>query len=309
MFYCVYCGVDRPDYHRSIEHPLSQAIGGGGWSTREVCGECNQFCGREIDRPFAEDSLVRAVRHRFEIPDSRGQIPPAPRLYGQMINDESRAELELGREGPKVRRLPQPVSGGPGKERYIVERGEGKRIAELRAERIRRDLPAGFEVVTRIDSVELPEDDAEVELSVSTDLWPRMGAKLALGLGFQGLDDTWARGEWAGWLRGILRGSSDPAPDTRVRLRVLPKAIGSDDHLVMLANPPHHTVFFVGDDPLCLMIHLFGIWRYVGPLGPATPRDRPAWEFDPRRRSARETAFIELAVAGAERFAASKADT
>jgi len=52
------------------------------------------------------------------------------------------------------------------------------------------------------------------------------------------------------------------------------------------------------------MVHLFGTWRYVVPLGPADRRDRPAWEFDPRRGSAREMEFIELAVAGAERFAA-----
>jgi hypothetical protein len=72
----------------------------------------------------------------------------------------------------------------------------------------------------------------------------------------------------------------------------------------MLVDPPHHTIFFSGEDPVCLMVHLFGTWRYVVPLGPADRRDRPAWEFDPRRGSAREMEFIELAVAGAERFAA-----
>jgi hypothetical protein len=49
------------------------------------------------------------------------------------------------------------------------------------------------------------------------------------------------------------------------------------------------------------MIHLFGLWRYVVPLGPADRRDRPAWQFDPRRGSALEMEFIELAVAGSAR--------
>jgi hypothetical protein len=51
------------------------------------------------------------------------------------------------------------------------------------------------------------------------------------------------------------------------------------------------------------MMHLFGIWRYMVPLGPADRCDRPAWKFDPRRAKAREMEFIELVVAGSNRAA------
>lgn len=301
MFFCLYCATEKEDCERSVEHPLAQAVGGGGWSTRDVCGECNRYCGREVDRPFAEDPLVRAARHRYEIPDSRGEVPPAPRLHGQMADGGARTELELGRDGPKVRRVPYRVSKDSGGERYIVEPGEGERIAALRVARLRRQLPAGYDVRARIEEIELPDDQALVELSMSTHLWPRMAAKLGLVLGARCLDEDWVRGEWADWLRGILRGSPGPAPDARVRLHAVPQSIAADDELAVLVDPPHHTIFFVGEDPLCLMIHLFGIWRYVVPLGPADRRDRPAWQFDPRRGSAREMEFIELAVSGSSR--------
>ncbi|HEY5941897.1 MAG TPA: HNH endonuclease [Solirubrobacterales bacterium] len=304
MFFCLYCATDKEDSERSVEHPLSRAIGGVGWSTRDVCGECNRYCGQEVDRPFAEDPSVRAVRHRYEIPDSRGKVPSAPRLYGQMTDGGARAELELGRTGPKVRRVPYRVSKDSGGESYIVEPGEGERIAALRVARLRRDLPPGYDVRTRIEEIELPDDEARIELSMSIHLWPRMAAKLGLSLGARGMDKNWIRGAWADWLRGILRGSPTSAPDPRVYLRALPEPIGDTDELAMLVDPPHHTIFFSGEAPVCLMVHLFGTWRYVVPLGPADCRDRPAWEFDPRRGSALEMEFIELAVAGAERSAA-----
>jgi hypothetical protein len=296
MFFCLYCATQKDDSERSVEHPLSQAIGGGGWSTRDVCGECNRYCGQEVDRPFAEDPYVRAVRHRYEIPDARGEIPPAPRLYGQMADGGARAELELGRAGPKVRRVPYQVSSDSSGESYIVELGEGEQIAALRAERLRRKLSPGYDVHTRIDEVQLPDDEARIEVSISIHLWPRMAAKLGLGFGVRGLGEDWIRGEWADWLRRILHGSPDPAPDPRIRLHALPEPIADDDDLAMLVDPPHHTIFFCGEDPLYLMIHLFGIWRYVVPLGPAERRDRPAWQFDPRRARAREMEFIEMAV-------------
>jgi HNH endonuclease len=303
VFLCLYCAIEKDDSERSVEHPLSRAIGGGGWSTREVCGECNRYCGEAIDRPFAEDLSVRAVRHRYEIPDARGEVPPAPRLYGQIADGKARAELKLGRAGPKVRRVPYRVSKDSSGESYIVEPGEGKQIAGVRAERLCRQLPPGYDVRTRIDEVQLPDDEALVELSISIHLWPRMAAKLGLAFGARGLDKDWIRGVWADWLRGILRGSPGPAPHARVRLHALPELIAADDELALLVNPPHHTIFFSGENPLCLMVHLFGIWRYVVPLGPAERRDRPAWELDPRRAKACEMEFIELAIAGANRVA------
>jgi len=302
MFLCPYCATEKEDVERSLEHPLPQALGGGGWSTRDVCGGCNRYCGREIDRPFAEDPLVRAIRHRYEVRDSRGVVPPAPRLHGQMADGEARAELELARDGPKVRRVPYRTSKDAAGERYIVDPGDGERIAALRAARLRRQLPPGYDVRTRVEKVALPDDQALVEFSTSIHMWPRMAAKLGLALGARGFDKDWIRGEWADWLRGILHASPEPAPDSRANLPALPEPIAADDELAILVDPPHHTIFFVGQDSLYLMIHLFGIWRYVVPLGPADRRDRPAWQFDPRRGTAREMEFIELVVAGSSRI-------
>jgi hypothetical protein len=106
MFFCICCGVEREESKRSVEHPLPRATGGHGWSVSDVCTECNRYCGKEVDHPFVSHVLIRQLRHRFEIPDAGGQVPSAPRLYGETSGGR-RVELELSRDRPRTRRLPR----------------------------------------------------------------------------------------------------------------------------------------------------------------------------------------------------------
>jgi HNH endonuclease len=302
VFLCLYCGHECKDEQRSIEHPLARAIGGNGWSTEDVCSACNERTGRDVDRPFASDPIVRLARHRFDVRDARGQVPQAPRLYGK-TKTGAPIELELGKEAPSTRRVPYCLSRADGRETYIVEPGEGEEILELRLERLQRQLGIGYAVKGRVEEVRLDEDqEAAVEWSIPIDMWPRFGAKLGLAFGAQGMGSDWVRSDWAAWLRRQLAGENTPAPDNRSSLRALPEALGDDDPLALFVDPPQHLIWFVDGEIVMLMVHLFGLWRYVVPLGPATRQDRPAWRFDPREGKAQEMAFIELAVSSAEKM-------
>ncbi len=173
---------------------------------------------------------------------------------------------------------------------------------QLRIDRLRRQLGSGFRVEGRVETVEMHEEkEARAEISMPADLWPRLGAKLGLALGSRGMDEQWLRSDWAKWLRACLRGERAEAPDSRVALRPLPDGLLPGDPLELLVDPPNHVVFFAGDDPTALMFHLFGVWRYVVPLGPGDLRDRPAWTFDPREGTATEVPFISLVVASSNR--------
>src|SRR5271167_3780834 len=93
-FICPYCGERRDRAEQSLEHPLAQALGGGGFSSSDFCAPCNGKVGREIDQPFASHHVMVAMRHLFGVPDARGDIPLAPRLLGD-IEGGGQVHLEL----------------------------------------------------------------------------------------------------------------------------------------------------------------------------------------------------------------------
>lgn len=303
VFFCLYCGTDRPENERSLEHPLPQAIGGAAWGTRHVCDECNRYCGREIDRPLASDFFVLDMRHRYEIPDARGVVPPAPRKYGRGIPSGRRIEVESGRDAITARCLPHRISAIETQEHYVVDPNDAARILRLRAERIRKQRGAGFEVRAQLGQTDgNPDDRVQIDYSVSADVWPRFGAKLGLGLGARGMGDAWLRSDWAAWLRARLRGSDAASPGGIATLPLFPESLSADDSFARLSDPPQHTIVFTHTDPTVLVAHLFGSWRYGVPLGPNGPRDGPAWTFDPRTGTAAETTLIGLIIANRDRF-------
>lgn len=63
-FKCFYCGLEKPDGEHSDEHIIPSCIGGNRnvTLTRNVCGDCNNFMGRNVDQPFCRDWFIEAVR-------------------------------------------------------------------------------------------------------------------------------------------------------------------------------------------------------------------------------------------------------
>jgi hypothetical protein len=304
VFFCLYCGIDKPDGERSLEHPLAQSIGGSGWSTRQVCRDCNAYCGKEVDRPFADDFLIQLMRHRFGVVDARRVVPKAPRLLGRTPSGQP-VRVEFGSDAIVTRRVPHRTHADESHETYITEVGEGEEILGLRVQRTRQRLGPGYEVRGRVKLVDDAEQQVRIEVSTHMDLWARFGAKLGLGLAGAALDDAWARSQWAYWLRARLRGRELAAPDPRVSLQVLPDRIDDGDTLSLLTDPPTHTIFTVnGSTNASLMVHLFGSWRYVVPLGPLGSVAGPAWTFDPQKGTAVQTTLMELIAANRHRWRA-----
>jgi hypothetical protein len=285
-----------PEARRSTEHPLSQALGGQGFRTLEVCDHCNRRAGQEIDQPFAAETMVLAARHRHRIPDARGKVPDAPRLVGQ-ATDGVRVMAELTREGIITRRIPTAVRRSPSSEEYITDEGDGETVLDTRLRRLRRQVGTEYDVSGTVENV--PRDSvARVNLSLDAYLWPRMMAKLALGFAGDALGPEWLAGQRATQLRDVLwkRGRQPP---WELGLDPVPTRVGVDDPLAGLLKPPEHVIWISpAASSLILVFHLFGELRCGVDLcfEPPGLRIDATWVFDPLAGSTKSTTFTELAI-------------
>ena len=278
---------------QSIEHPLPRAVGGHGFSSPDYDDPCNKRTGREVDQPFVEHEFVRALRHRYGIRDARGQIPPAPRLYGDS-EDGGRGFLELGAE-PRVRRVPRRIRKDSTGTTLITEIDDGVAIAakELpRMEQRARELysDGGFRIETSIEQIK-DEGELSIPTSLSMTLWPRLVAKLGLAFGREGLGDDWLRSEDAARLRRLLWNEPN-APEAQP----LPEHVEACDAFALVAPPPTHLVYVGNFDFGCgLIAQLFGTLRYAVPLSDSITLAEPAiWTFDPVAGTARRTDLGQL---------------
>ena len=97
-FLCPYCGQHKLGAERSTEHVLPAALGCE-LTTAEVCHDCNQRAGREIDDPFCRELWMHEMRHRHQVPDRRGDVPGPPVVSGTLKSDGSRILAILDRGG------------------------------------------------------------------------------------------------------------------------------------------------------------------------------------------------------------------
>jgi hypothetical protein len=292
-FICPYCGEEKDRTQQSIEHPLPRALGGHGFSSPDHDDPCNKRAGREVDRPFVEHEFMRALRHRHGVRDARGQIPPAPRLYGDS-EDGGRGFLELGAE-PRVRRVPRRTRNDANGTTLITEIGDGAEIAakELpRMEQRARELhgDGGFRVESSIEQIR-DEGELSILTSLSMTLWPRFGAKLGLALGREALGDGWLHSQDAARLRRLLWNEPD-APQAQP----LPEHVEAGDVFALIAPPPTHLVYVGNFHRGCgLIVQLFGTLRYAVPLSDTITLVEPAvWTFDPVAGTASRTGLAQL---------------
>jgi hypothetical protein len=281
---------------QSVEHPLPRALGGHGFSSADYDDACNKRAGREVDRPFVEHEFVRALRHKYGIRDARGNVPPAPRLYGHN-EDRGRGFLELGAE-PRVSRVPRRTRHDETGTTLITEIGDSADIAakelpkmEQRARELHGD--GRFRIETSIEHIR-DEGTLSIATSLSMTLWPRFGAKLGLAFGREALGDDWLRSEDAARLRRLLWSEPD-APEAQP----LPEHVEAGDVFGLVAPPPTHLIY-VGDfDRGCgLIVQLFGTLRYGVPLSESITLAEPViWTFDPVAGAARKTDLGRLIAA------------
>jgi hypothetical protein len=292
FFFCTYCARRLPAAERSVEHPLGQSIGGSGWWTREVCKQCNRERGKSVDRPFAEQPIVVGARHMFGVPDLHGNVPDAPRLFGEMENG-GRGYLELGRDGARARRVPRVLRRDENVEHYVVETGEAEELLRKREARLRRQHGENVKIESNVETV-IDDTTANIPYSLKITVWPRFGSKLGLAFGRHLFGTAWLSTPQAAHLRDVLSGK-DSEPDD---LAYFWETIESDDLFARLAPPPAHLVAFCANEKGAgLMVQVFGQMRYRVPLSPASHASSgwTLWIFDPVQGKARQTTIAELA--------------
>jgi hypothetical protein len=293
-FICPYCGEPRPRSEGSLEHPLPWAIGGRAFSRRAFDDPCNKRAGREVDRPFVEHEIVRALRHKFGIADRHGNVPPAPRMFGDR-GDGARGYLELGQK-PRVRRVPRKIRDDETGVSFITDPGEGAEFGEQQIPRLEqrgRELygEGGFRIEMSVEGTE-DEGDVTITSRLKMDLWPRFGAKLGLAFGREALGEKWVGSEDAARLRRLLwaeRGAPSANP--------LWEQVSETDAFALLAPAPQHLIRIGGGfgTGCGLIVQLFGALRYGVPLSDSVSIPEPVvWLFDPVAGTARQTTQAQL---------------
>jgi len=192
---CFYC-AEPFDGAQDGEHILPAAIGSH-LVTRRVCTPCNRRAGIEIDRPWLRHPEIVQLRAIYKIPDRRGRVRPAS-WQGELGGGKT---AEISVEGETVRVVPRPSESFENGI-WTVE-GYDDAAAEKKLQRLRRDHGD----VRLISSESRPTQNlsATVTHTLDVDVWPRFGAKVALGVASLVVaDDSWLDSSLAQHLRSVL---------------------------------------------------------------------------------------------------------
>ena len=276
-FRCSYCGDEKDRVPRSVEHPLSQTLGGRGWSVREVCDECNGYAGREVDAPFARQTWMVWFRHRHLVVNAQRKVPAAPRVIGRLKPTGERVLTVMDRTGWYIESLP--------------ERSKARTLGSSR-----KNL--GPEITLAAPTRALI-DDAEVEVEWTHDptLWPRFGAKVGLGFGRELLGAGWLDSPSARYLRAVLFSRQAPRPPSYGPLGSVSQAVAGSDVAGLFLGAPEHVVWVTNaEDGAVLDLVLFGDQRYTVPLGgTVAPEALNTWVFDASRHLVERTSWRKYA--------------
>jgi hypothetical protein len=228
----------------------------------------------------------------FGVPDLHGNVPDAPRLFGEMENG-GRGYLELGRDGARARRVPQVIQRDEKAERYVVENGEGEELLRKREARLRQRHGEDIKIESSVEAF-YDETTASIPYSLKITVWPRFGAKLGLAFGRHVLGTDWLSTPQAAHLRDVLSGNDSEPTD----LAYWWDTIEDDDVFLRLAPPPAHLIAVCANAKGAgLLVQIFGQMRYRVPLSPVARTDMGwlLWIFDPVKGKARQTTIAELA--------------
>lgn len=245
---CPYCAKPLGSNPVHLEHPLADAIGGGLKVNAHL--SCGNDLNRQVDEPLVKSLPVRKVRADFAIPNRRGELPSRPRPVG-VDSSGRRSKLEflpLARLG--ITSLPEEARTFP-----VEGMGAG-----------------AYRVGMRLDPA----------------WWPRIVAKVALGVGSLAAKPQWLTSQTAGYLREVLwavdgRSSHLTLPDAPTDPpKGLPlDAVAEPEHFIWTV---HHRA-----GGASVGMWLFGAWFLTAPLAfdadeVALVSER-AWLMNPYRRS------------------------
>ena len=162
-----------------------------------------------MDRPFLDQFWIREQRHRHQVPDRRGRTPGAP-IVRAKLRDGRDVLAILDRGGWRGKLIPAGESGRTAKTLLFTVDADDEQAVERKREKLERDHE-DVEIADRTSGT--MEGAIEVSNEQSTQVWPRMGAKVALAVSAIHLDERFIGSPAGTWLRDVLWGNLDaPAP-------------------------------------------------------------------------------------------------
>lgn len=128
---CIYCLSEAPGRFTKREHVIPQSFGTFGDRTpvlRCVCDDCNEVLGRELDQPFARESLEGIIRYRHglfssesrQLKSIRVTLPKTPDM-GEFGGAVVSIDGKTGKITPPLPQVHFKRTDGQGTEIFLLE--------------------------------------------------------------------------------------------------------------------------------------------------------------------------------------------
>ena len=267
LFFCYYCGLNRPLSEASTEHIIPQCIGGNrGTVTDRVCKGCNSSAGERVDRPFGRDWFIQAARVKVNFVH-KGK--PSAVFQGFLLWQRPETVAVLSLRGST---MIFSILGSDAKEYVCVAVNEQDREAMRDAERFCRREFKGARVVNDTSPHSPYENElatALVQLGSQFRVkrehrllsWDREIVKIALGLSCKVLGEDFVQSPRAGLLRQFLwEESLETRADIPLRGSAGITAALGPSLAIRVAKSPHEHAFALMsmDDRIVFWGRLFG---------------------------------------------------
>lgn len=297
---CAYCLQAELTGKEKPEHPIPASLGSS-LTVTTVCDPCNEWAGREIDKPLMEDPLLTERRSMVDQRDPR-RGKKARRAVSQILKGETADGDRITWDHDRKR----PVMGsriieGDDGHTYIRagSEEEAERLLEIVRKRAARE---GKEA--KVESIERGKFKPEIKalISMRPEVWRRAAAKIALAVGSEVYPADWRTSADAERLREWMNGRDETTDDGSAPPLI--PAVEGDDHPFALGD--EHLLFFMkcNDEATYLGVVLFGTMTFGVPVdttGAAVPTQ--AWRLDwSKPRASGATTFDDLVMARVEQM-------
>jgi hypothetical protein len=286
-FLCPYCGLEKEDSERTVEHVVPARMGGN--LEIDACSPCNEGSALTVDNPILEgDGDVRVLRATYDVRSPRQRRKPArDQFVGNLAGQGVKAVWRPGSAGGEMLAVEtaEPTPEEDGSFTLVTPAEEAERHVERGLERMRRAHPG--KSVSLVESRTVTSEVTfEHGWEIRAEAWPRFMAKIGLALGHLAVDG-FDHSDEAERLRLLFRrGALDPgllAPGSE--LLPVPMRLGPGAPMRDLICPHEHLLSVAGGrGALVFTAILFGELQYKLAIASGlTPRDGDrTWVLDGR---------------------------
>lgn len=265
---CAYCGEPKLTGTENPEHVLPAAINGR-FTTRSVCGDCNEWAGEKVDQPWLEDPFVGHTRFVHEIPNRYGKlIEFDPLLTGET---EDGTRIAIDRDG-RPHALNSPIVYDEEADQYTIKAKDHEDAERLRGRFERRAEDEGK--TAELGPMEERSEHPQVEGAavIHPGHWARMAAKVTLGYLAETRPPEWRTSPTAEMLRNRMR-DFDSGPEFPL--------LSADDFARFAPSPATALVLTSVADGVSALVSLMGIFVVRMSLGDDMEGIDRAWVSDP----------------------------